>query len=51
MKALYVDSSLGARQELAKELRYPGDLNDSASMNIWLHKQMVAQLAAGARPV
>jgi hypothetical protein len=45
-KALNVDSSLGARQELAKELRYPGDLDDSAAMNIWLHKQMIAQLAA-----
>ena len=46
MKALDVDSSLGARQELAKELRYSGDLDDSAAMNIWLHKQMIAQLAA-----
>ena len=46
MKALNVDSSLSARKELAKDLKYPGDTNDSASMNIWLHKQMMAQLAA-----
>ncbi|ABE62620.1 conserved hypothetical protein [Nitrobacter hamburgensis X14] len=46
MKALDVDSSLSARKELAKDLKYPGDANDSAAMNIWLHKQMMAQLAA-----
>jgi hypothetical protein len=46
MKALDVDSSLSARKELAKDLKYPGDTNDSAAMNIWLHKQMMAQLAA-----
>lgn len=46
MKALDVDSSLAARKELAKELNYTGDTNDSASMNIWLHKQMMAKLAA-----
>jgi hypothetical protein len=46
MKALGIDSSLTARKELAKELGYTGDMNDSASMNIWLHKQMMSQLAA-----
>ena len=46
LKALDVDSSLAARKELAKELGYTGDTNDSASMNVWLHKQMMAQLAA-----
>jgi hypothetical protein len=46
MKALDIDSSLGARKELAKELGYTGDSNDSASMNIWLHKQVMAKLAA-----
>ncbi len=46
MKALDVDSSLDARKELAKDLKYSGDSNDSAAMNIWLHKQMMAQLAA-----
>jgi hypothetical protein len=46
MKALDIDSSLGARKELAKEFGYTGDSNDSASMNIWLHKQVMIKLAA-----
>ncbi|MCC8979099.1 DUF3597 domain-containing protein [Bradyrhizobium acaciae] len=46
MKALDIDSSLTARKELAKELGYTGDTNDSASMNIWLHKQVMTKLAA-----
>jgi hypothetical protein len=46
MKALDIDSSFAARKELAKELGYTGDSNDSASMNIWLHKQVMAKLAA-----
>ena len=45
MKALDIDSSLSARKELAKELGYTGDTNDSASMNIWLHKQVMQKLA------
>ena len=46
MKALDIDSSLSARKELAKELGYTGDTNDSATMNVWLHKQVMAKLAA-----
>ncbi|MCK9508643.1 MAG: DUF3597 domain-containing protein [Pigmentiphaga sp.] len=46
MKLLGLDSSLTARKELAKELNYTGDTNDSASMNIWLHKQVMQKLAA-----
>lgn len=46
MKALDIDSSLTARKELAKELNFTGDMNDSASMNIWLHKQVMAKIAA-----
>src|ERR1700735_4318552 len=46
MKALDIDSSLSARKELAKELGFTGDTNDSATMNIWLHKQVMSQLAA-----
>jgi hypothetical protein len=46
MKALDIDSSLGARKELAKELGYTGDTNNSATMNVWLHKQVMAKLAA-----
>src|ERR1700682_2000846 len=46
MKALDIDSSLGARKDLAKELGYTGDTNDSATMNVWLHKQVMTKLAA-----
>ena len=46
MKALDIDSSLAARKELAGELGYHGDTNDSASMNVWLHKEVMAKLAA-----
>ena len=46
MKALDIDSSFSARKELAKELGYTGDSNDFASMNIWLHKQVMTKLAA-----
>jgi hypothetical protein len=46
MKALDIDSSLTARKELAKELHYTGDTNDSSTMNIWLHKQVLTKLAA-----
>jgi len=46
MKALDLDSSLAARKELAKELKYNGDTNDSATMNVWLHKQVMVNLAA-----
>ncbi|MDR5854214.1 DUF3597 domain-containing protein [Caballeronia sp. LZ062] len=46
MKLLGVDSSLEHRKQLATELKYGGDMNDSASMNIWLHKQLMQALAA-----
>ena len=46
MKALDIDSSLAARKDLAKELGFSGDMNDSASMNVWLHKQVMSKLAA-----
>jgi hypothetical protein len=45
MKLLNLDSSLTARKQLADELHYTGDKNDSASMNIWLHKQVMQKLA------
>jgi hypothetical protein len=51
MKLLDLDSSLGERKELAKELGYTGDMNDSASMNIWLHKQVMNKLAANGGKV
>ena len=45
MKLVGMDSSLAARKELAKDLNYTGDMNDSASMNIWLHKQVMLKLS------
>ena len=45
MKLLGLDSSLTARKELASELHYTGDTNDSASMNIWLHKEVMKKFA------
>jgi len=45
MKALDLDSSLSARKQLAAELNYTGDTNDSAKMNIWLHKMLMKALA------
>ena len=45
MKLVGMDSSLGARKQLATELHYNGDMNDSASMNVWLHKQVLVKLA------
>jgi Domain of unknown function (DUF3597) len=51
MKLLELDSSLTARKELAKELGYTGDTNDSAAMNIWLHKQVMSKLAGSGGKV
>ena len=51
MKLLDLDSSLDARKELAKELNYTGDTSDSASMNVWLHKQVMTKLAASGGKV
>ncbi len=51
LKLLDIDSSLPARKELAAELKYAGDTNDSASMNVWLHKQVMAKLAANGGKV
>jgi hypothetical protein len=47
LKLLEIDSSLAARKELAKELRCPDELmGDSAQMNMWLHKNVLAHIAA-----
>jgi len=51
LKLLGLDSSLQARKELASELGYNGDTNDSASMNIWLHRQVMNKLAANGGKV
>jgi hypothetical protein len=45
MKLVGMDSSLAERKELAADLKYTGDTNDSASMNIWLHKEVMRKLA------
>jgi hypothetical protein len=45
MKLLNLDSSLAARKQLAQELHFSGDMNDSAQMNVWLHKQVMTKLA------
>jgi hypothetical protein len=45
MKLLKLDSGLSARKELARELGYKGDTNDTAAMNVWLHKQVMQNLA------
>ena len=45
MKLLGLDSSLAARKSLAQELHYSGDMNDSAAMNMWLHRQVMTKLA------
>jgi hypothetical protein len=47
LKLLDLDSSLAARKELAKELYCPDELmGDSAKMNMWLHKNVLAHIAA-----
>jgi len=40
-----MDSGLNARKTLAQELHYTGDTSDSASMNVWLHKQVMQKIA------
>jgi hypothetical protein len=45
MKLVGMDSSLSERKALAQELGYTGNLQDTASMNIWLHKQVLRKLA------
>jgi len=51
MKLVGMDSSLDARRELAKELNYTGDANDSAAMNVWLHKQVMQRISANGGKV
>ncbi len=45
MKLVGMDSSLAARKELAQDLKYTGDTNDSATMNMWLHKEVLRKLS------
>ena len=45
MKLVGIDSDITNRRALAHELGYTGDLNDSATMNVWLHKAVMKRLA------
>lgn len=45
MKLVGMDSSLSARRELAADLKYAGDTGDTATMNMWLHKEVMRKLA------
>ena len=51
MKLVGMDSSLAERRELAKDLQYTGDTNDTATMNMWLHKEVMRKLAANGGKV
>jgi hypothetical protein len=51
LKLLDIDSSLDNREELATELCYTGAKDGSAEMNIWLHKEVMRQLAANGGKV
>ena len=44
LKLLDLDSSLEARKTLAGELHYTGSTDDSATMNMWLHKAVMEKL-------
>ena len=46
MKLVGMDSSLGARKQLATELGYTGNESDTATMNMWLQKQVLQKIAA-----
>ena len=45
MKLVGMENSLTQRKALAQELGYTGDTNDSATMNIWLHKQVMQKMS------
>jgi hypothetical protein len=51
MKLVGMDSSQPARKALAADLHYTGDTNDSATMNMWLHKEVMTKLAANGGKV
>jgi Domain of unknown function (DUF3597) len=51
MKLVDLDPSLENRKNLAGELGYTGNTQDSASMNIWLHKEVMQKLAASGGKV
>jgi len=44
LKVLHVPNDLDAREELARELGYPGRLDGSMEMNTWLHQAVMDKL-------
>ncbi|MEO8616452.1 MAG: DUF3597 domain-containing protein [Luteolibacter sp.] len=51
MKLVGMDSSLASRKELAEDLGYTGDMHDSGTMNVWLHREVIKKLAANGGKV
>jgi hypothetical protein len=51
LKLLKLDSSFAARKQLATELHYTGATTESAAMNVWLHREVMRQLAANGGKV
>ena len=51
MAELGLESSLAERRELAAELGFTGDTKDTATMNMWLHKEVMKQCAANGGKV
>lgn len=51
MKLVGMESSLAERKDLARELGYTGEMDGSAEMNIWLHKEVMRHLAANGGKV
>jgi hypothetical protein len=52
LKLLNIDSSLEDRKALATELHCPPELmQDSAKMNVWLHKMVLAKIAVNGGKV
>ena len=45
LKLLNLDSTMDARKKLAQELGYTGSSEDSAQMNMWLHKAVLKKIA------
>lgn len=45
MKLVGMDSSLDARKKMAEELKYSGNKEDSAAMNVWLHQQVLDSIS------
>lgn len=51
LKLFNLDSDLDARRQLAHELGYGGNIEDTATMNMWLHREVMRKLAHGDHKV